>query len=313
MMYLRLGVIILLVFAVSVPHGVDAVYNEVGLDTYADQIEELDKKATKRIPIPVLFGVSRDTIVSDFGASRGGGTRTHEGQDLVAPKGTPIISPTKAVVIDVGDGPDSGKYVSTANPGGEVFGYIHLDKVFVQEGDELTVGDLIGYVGNTGNAMAAPSHLHFEIRKDGVPTDPYPRIRRELKLEKKITYLEEILENLKKKEQTKLVRTLVKEHAGVFYQAQAEEIEIPTAIVKALKKNIATTTRDLDIGAKGDDVLRLQSILIAEKLLDVDAPTGYFGPMTKEALKAYQKKHGISPARGVYDAQTRKLVEKREV
>jgi murein DD-endopeptidase MepM/ murein hydrolase activator NlpD len=64
-----------------------------------------------------------------FGDARGGGTRTHEGLDIMAPGGTPVVSPTDAVVLATGDGPDSGLFVRTANPGGEQFVYMHLREI----------------------------------------------------------------------------------------------------------------------------------------------------------------------------------------
>src|SRR5690606_7271821 len=114
----------------------------------------------------------------DFGDPRDGGDREHEGQDILAPRGTPILSPTEAVVLRIGNGSSSGKNVYTANPGGETFVYMHLDEIAsdLEEGDRLDTGDLIGYVGNTGNASGGPAHLHFEIREGREAKDPYPRL-----------------------------------------------------------------------------------------------------------------------------------------
>ncbi len=141
-----------------------------------DAIDELPDTRTEFLPIPVA-GVSVSSLTRNFGDSRGGGTRTHEGLDIMAPAGTPVLSPTEAVVTRVGDGSSAGIYIRTVGPGSETFVYMHLSSVAdgIDEGVKVAVGQVIGYVGNTGNASGGAPHLHFEIRKDGA-TDPYPRL-----------------------------------------------------------------------------------------------------------------------------------------
>ncbi|MEZ4200795.1 MAG: M23 family metallopeptidase [Candidatus Paceibacterota bacterium] len=79
--------------------------------------------------------------------------------------GTPIVSPTEAIVVRTGTGPSAGRYVYTANPGGETC-YMHLDSIAdIDRGDVLKPGDLVGTV-DTGNAPDGVYHLHFEIRDD---------------------------------------------------------------------------------------------------------------------------------------------------
>jgi len=165
-------------------------------------IRKLDDDEVKDLPIPILLGLSRSQIRSDFGDPRGGGDRTHEGQDLIAPRGAYIASPTDAVVTRTGDGPSSGIYVYTANPGGETFAYMHLDAIAdgVKAGTVLKAGDLIGYVGDTGNAKGGMTHLHFEIRDGRTPTDPYPRLTKEFTIEQRINVLKQVLEELLEKQ-----------------------------------------------------------------------------------------------------------------
>ncbi len=69
-------------------------------------------------------------------------------------------------------------------------------------------------------------------------------------------------------------------------------------------------TRDLTLKSKGDDVSALQSYLIASGFAIKDAPTGYFGVLTRSALAAFQKAHSITPAAGYFGAKTRALVNK---
>ena len=140
-------------------------------------VNKLDDDEVDEMPVPVL-GVHYDRIYPDFGDPRDGGAREHEGQDILAPSGTPIVSPTDAVVTRTGKGSSAGVYVYTANPGGENFRYMHLDRIAdgVKAGKVLKPGDLIGFVGNTGNAAGGPHHLHFEIRDGRRAEDPYPRL-----------------------------------------------------------------------------------------------------------------------------------------
>jgi murein DD-endopeptidase MepM/ murein hydrolase activator NlpD len=140
-------------------------------------VNKLDDDEVEHMPVPVLF-VSYAKIYPDFGDPRGGDTRSHEGQDILAPLRSFIVSPTDAVVTRTGKGSSAGTYVYTAAPGGETFRYMHLDEIAdgIKTGTVLKPGDLIGYVGNTGNAAGGPTHLHFEIRDGRKAEDPYPRI-----------------------------------------------------------------------------------------------------------------------------------------
>lgn len=163
-------------------------------------IKKLDDKPVESLPIPILMGIHVSNLSKNFGDPRDGGARTHEGLDIMAPMGSFVASPTDAVVVRTGDGSSSGIYVTTANPGGETFTYMHLSRIRdgVKAGTVLKPGDLIGYVGNTGNAAGGPAHLHFEIRKDRKATDPYPRLTKEFSSEERIRALTLILKELQK-------------------------------------------------------------------------------------------------------------------
>lgn len=270
-------------------------------------IDDLDDDEVEDLPIPILFGVALDDITENFGDPRDGGSRSHEGLDIMAAEGTPIVSPTEAVVIRTGNGSGSGKYVTTANPGGETFVYMHLDDIAdIDAGDELEVGDVIGYVGNTGNASGGAAHLHFEIRKNRKATDPYERITKVFTLKKKMEYLEGVLKDAD--DEDELAELLVEEYLGTFIQARAQGIDLPEIIedeMPASASGSALPTRNLTVGDSGSDVMTLQSVLIAEGYLDIEAPTGTFGPLTQTALIAYQKANGITPANGQYGPLTR--------
>lgn len=275
-----------------------------------DAIDDLDNDPVDDLYIPILFGVSLSNLYPNFGDPRDGGDRLHEGFDMMTTDGTPIVSPTEAVVIRVGDGSGSGKYVSTANPGGETFVYMHLSDIAeIDEGDVLDVGDLIGYVGNTGNASGGAAHLHFEIRENREPTDPFVRITREFNLRDKMEFVEKMLDEVDDADE--LAEFLATEYQNVFVSAGAQGIDVPKMISDQLplsaRATIATglPTRDLQLGSVGSDVVALQSRLIADGYLDLSTPTDQFGPLTQAALVRYQLAKGISPASGYFGPITR--------
>lgn len=162
------------------------------------KINKLDNDEVENIPIPIIMGVTLRDLWPNFGDPRDGGDRKHEGLDIMAPRGAAIGSPTEAVVTRTGKGSSSGTYVQTANPGGEIFNYYHLDEIAdgIRSGTELKVGDVLGYVGNTGNASGGATHLHFEIRDGRRATDPFPRITEVFSDKVRIAYLTELLKEL---------------------------------------------------------------------------------------------------------------------
>lgn len=313
-MYMRntlLLVLTLFVFMTVLPDIADAKHSGWGGSSYRSKINKLDDDPVKTLPVPILLGISLKSITPNFGDPRGGGTRSHEGLDIMAPQGALIVSPTEAVVIRTGNGPDSGKYVTTSNPGNETFVYMHLDEILVKNGEVLKEGALIGYVGNTGNASGGAPHLHWEIRDGRKPTDPYLRVKKEFTLVEKIKILHEIVKNIDADDEDDLLAILVNEYSDVFKEAHAEGIELSLVIEKALASGGGVPTRTLEVGSTGKDVSVLQSVLMREKFLKIDAPTGYFGAQTKSALTAYQKAHKISPSNGRYGSATEKYMKKQ--
>ncbi len=114
----------------------------------------------------------------EFGAKRRNG-RLHTGIDIQAPVGTPVFA-SKSGIAFCGNVPTGyGKYVMIYHPDGLVTQYSHLSAWCVYSTQGVRGGDLIGFVGKTGNArnkLIAP-HLHFEIRKDGEALDPRKLLR----------------------------------------------------------------------------------------------------------------------------------------
>lgn len=95
----------------------------------------------------------------------------HAGEDIGAPSGTPILaSDSGTVVISGYNAGGYGNYVTISHGNGRVTLYGHMTSRAVASGDVVTQGQVIGYVGSTG--MSTGPHLHFEVRVNGVTTDP---------------------------------------------------------------------------------------------------------------------------------------------
>ena len=115
-----------------------------------------------------------DDIKSRFGAPRDGGRRDHHGVDIFAPRGTPALAGTDGIVRRVETTTLGGKVVWLRDRDGHALYYAHLDRQYVTEGQEVEVGDTLGFIGNTGNARTTPPHLHFGIYSRGEgPLDPW--------------------------------------------------------------------------------------------------------------------------------------------
>jgi peptidoglycan LD-endopeptidase LytH len=119
---------------------------------------------------------------SFWGDSRDGGKRSHEGVDIFAPKGTPAVASADGIITSVNEESVGGKVVRLQPTGKDYYlYYAHLDKQLVKEGQTVKQGDVLGLVGNTGNAKRTPSHLHFGVYVKHGPIDPYPFINKEVR------------------------------------------------------------------------------------------------------------------------------------
>jgi murein DD-endopeptidase MepM/ murein hydrolase activator NlpD len=118
--------------------------------------------APTSLPVPV-DGVRARQIADTWGAPRSGGRR-HQGVDIFAPRGTLVRSTTAGLVLRVGTLPLGGQVVAVLGPGRQVHYYAHLDRFGAfRAGDAVRQGDVIGYVGDTGNAKGTPFHLHYGV------------------------------------------------------------------------------------------------------------------------------------------------------
>lgn len=134
--------------------------------------------------IPVQ-GVTIDHLKSGFGESRGGGFRVHHALDILAPRGTPVLAAVAGTIRKLFVSAAGGITIYEFDQAKEkCYYYAHLDRYsdLLHEGQVVAQGDVIGYVGTTGNAPANTPHLHFAIMilppaKEwwkGEPIDPYP-------------------------------------------------------------------------------------------------------------------------------------------
>jgi peptidoglycan LD-endopeptidase LytH len=124
------------------------------------------------LPFPVVGGEA-SSIRSLFGASRDAGRRNHEGVDIFVGRLTPVLAVASGSAMP-GHDALGGNTVWLNTPGTSYY-YAHLDRVAVSDQQRVKVGDVLGYVGNSGNASGVPSHLHFGVYRWGrEPVDPLP-------------------------------------------------------------------------------------------------------------------------------------------
>lgn len=118
-------------------------------------------------------GKNSQAISSFFGDPRDGGAREHHGVDIFATRHTPVLAPSNASVTRIGEGNIGGKYIWLYDSKRSMYLYFaHLETQDVSQGEKVRAGQLIGTVGNTGNARSTPPHLHFGIYSNG-PIDPF--------------------------------------------------------------------------------------------------------------------------------------------
>lgn len=329
---MRSTIFLLLFLLIVAPLSTEARHNSwAGVDR-----SDLDNDIVEEFPVPVLFGIEYEDITPDYGDPRGGGTRYHEGQDMLAPQGTPIVSPTEAIVIRTGTGESAGKYVYTANPGGETFRYMHLDYIAdLDRGDTLEAGDFIGTVGDTGNAPDGVYHLHFEVRNSSGAQDPYPRLGGAFTLKQKVSFLTDIFRDIRDDEE--YAEFLVAEFPEVFREALQRDYNLPEEIEDVLEEEgfvsaakgraqlellLSTlpgliTTR-LQNGSDGNAVVMLQLFIIytqegpARDTLAAAGPTGYFGPVTAAAVEEFQSANDIEVT-GQFDPDTRRSMMRADI
>ena len=146
-----------------------------------------------RVVVPVLDGGdwvfpvagSQAGAADNFGADRAD-VLYHHGDDIFAPEGTPVVAVADGTLSLVGDNPLGGLRLWLRDRQGNEFYYAHLEGFApaARDGASVRAGELLGYVGHTGDAERTPPHLHFEVHPvsllalgyDGA-TDPWPYLQ----------------------------------------------------------------------------------------------------------------------------------------
>lgn len=240
-----------------------------------------------------------NTFRNDFGEPRGGGTRKHQGNDIIALKMTPLVSTVDGKVLYVVSPQASWGYeiviadsegyqydylhVNNDNPGTDdgLGGETHAYAPGITSGVSVSKGQLIGWVGDSGNAENTVPHVHFEIHDpQGGIVNPYDSL---------------------------IVAT------GA-YRSSNSSVGVTVDMRSALD-GVADGRPDdvfrqnLEQGSKGEDVRQLQITLKVIGLLTPDSITSFFGPKTRAAVIAFQKRQGIEQL-GIVGPKTRSLLNK---
>ena len=113
---------------------------------------------------------------NDWGQARSGGRR-HQGNDIFAVRGTPVVASVSGTVRGHNSSLGGISYYLAGDDGNTYFG-THLDRLSGASG-KVAAGTVVGYVGSSGNASASSPHLHFEVHpRGGSPVNPYPMLSR---------------------------------------------------------------------------------------------------------------------------------------
>lgn len=137
-----------------------------------NQLYQIQLYAGPSFSFPV-HSSGKPKIISLWGAGRDNGSRSHEGVDIAAPSRTPALAAADGRVTSVSENKLGGKVVFMAPDDADLsLYYAHLDSQVVRLGQRVKAGDLIGLVGNTGNAQHTVSHLHFGIYTNAGAIDP---------------------------------------------------------------------------------------------------------------------------------------------
>lgn len=144
------------------------------LDYLRFAIQLSTRPAPTAVAVPVA-GVTRRGLVDTWGGARSEGRR-HEGIDIFARRGTAVLAATEGLVARIGENRLGGLSVWIYGPGRQRHYYAHLDRYVdtLSAGDRVAVGDVLGYVGNSGNAQGTPTHLHYGIYAMSGAINPYP-------------------------------------------------------------------------------------------------------------------------------------------
>jgi murein DD-endopeptidase MepM/ murein hydrolase activator NlpD len=164
-------------FVVAVVLTAGYIFLEPTIDRalYTMRLAAMSKPEMLQVPVE---GVRARALRDTWNGARSEG-RKHQGIDIFAKRGTPVISSTEGIVMQVGTNRLGGLVVWVMGPGGQRHYYAHLDRYAedVEVGMRIEAGRVLGYVGNTGNAQGTPPHLHYGVYDIGGAINPFPLLR----------------------------------------------------------------------------------------------------------------------------------------
>jgi murein DD-endopeptidase MepM/ murein hydrolase activator NlpD len=163
--------------------AVGGPFDSAGADPTFKQLfnswKKLDTLAGGAIAIPSDKPLRTAEFTSGFGVRSDPfrhGAAMHPGIDLAAPYGTPVYATADGTVLRAGwNSGGYGNLVEIDHGRGIVTRYGHMSKIIVGEGQHVTRGQQVGYVGSTGRSTG--NHLHYEVRIDNSPVNPIPFMR----------------------------------------------------------------------------------------------------------------------------------------
>jgi murein DD-endopeptidase MepM/ murein hydrolase activator NlpD len=161
-------------FAVSSPNNSQALVELLGqLDRFGIPLQDALLRVVGPFPVAGLAYWN-----DDWHACRDGCSRFHQGLDIFAQAGTPLVAIADGFVSQKLVGELSGTSVEITDDQGVQYFYAHLSAWAepIQVGDRVEVGQVVGYVGNTGNAISTAPHLHLEVQPGGIPVPPKPYV-----------------------------------------------------------------------------------------------------------------------------------------
>jgi len=201
--------------------------------------------ASVAFPIP---SKNRKSILSFFGAPRDGGRREHHGVDIFAPRHTPIIASAKSTVRYVGEGGIGGHVIWLLDIKRNYYYYLaHLETDSVYKNQIVEAGQVVGTVGNSGNARTTSPHLHFGIYiPRGGPVDPINFIKQIKSDPAKITADPNLIGRLVKSKPAKV--TMRSASGSILKQTKSLERNTPMKVLAATKNLLRIALPDGNFG-----------------------------------------------------------------
>ena len=159
---------------VTYVNGVETTRDIISTEEITPARSETVFVGTKQRPSHIGTGVMMlpysGSVSSRFG-ERAGRRTSHKGVDLAGASGSPVVAADNGTVITAEYRSDYGNIIIIDHNNGLTTYYAHLSKISVNVGDVVEKGNTVGLVGSTG--ISTGPHLHFEVRRNGTPIDPY--------------------------------------------------------------------------------------------------------------------------------------------